>query len=400
MVLTEPEAGSDLQSVKLEAYQDDDGQWRLRGVKRFISNGCGNILLALARSEPNTNNLFGLSLFAVQDHGSIKISRLEEKMGLHGSPTCELHFEDTPAELIGKRRYGLIKYTMFCLQHARFSVAAQALGIADQAYAEALDWAKTRRQFGSAIYEKPPVMDDLIEMRVRIESCRTLLYKATQWMDLRNKLEEKIEILKETGEPCDDEKARFDKADKLVDMLSGLVKYVVSEEANKVCYDAVQLHGGTGYIRETRACQLALDVRITNIYEGTSHIHVIGSTKGVVSDLLGEYFDEMAGKTFTGELAGLADHLQEIRQLFLTSVQKVQNHQDGPFREVAAKQLVDMYTWLYTGYLLLEEAEVEERKLLIARRYIKKALANSRASVQSIDSELYADLGEVETILG
>jgi alkylation response protein AidB-like acyl-CoA dehydrogenase len=398
MVLTEPEAGSDLQAVRLSAVCDAHGQWRLRGVKRFISNGSAEILLVLARSEPEANNVFALSLFVAAADASVHVTRVEDKMGLHGSPTCELYFEDTPAQLLGKRRYGLIRYTMFCLQHARLSVAAQALGIAEAAYAEALAWAKQRRQFGTTIYEKAPVANLLIEMRVAIESCRTLLYAAAQWLDLRNQLELRIAELKAAAAPYAEQKRRFDQADGLVAMLSGLVKYVVSERANEVCYNAVQIHGGSGYMRETRACQLALDVRITSIYEGTSQIHVIGSTRGVFSDILGEFFDEQARRPRSGESLRLAERLLESRATFQTCLRTIKSRKDE-FRELAAKELVDLYAQLYIGYLLLGEADQDHDRLWIARRFIVGAWAQAAARQRAILDELFADLGDRDRML-
>ncbi|MHB2155118.1 acyl-CoA dehydrogenase family protein [Calditrichota bacterium GD2] len=199
MALTEPDAGSDLQAVKLQAYQDENGQWRLRGVKRFITNGNGRILLVLARSEPGTKDGRGLSMFVCYGDDTVKVRRIENKLGIHGSPTCELQFNDTPAQLVGKRRFGLIRYVMDLMNGARLAVSAQALGIAQAAYEEALSYARAREQFGRAIYYIPPVTNMLIDMRVRLESDRSLLYATSRWVDLRDKLEEKIEHLKAEG---------------------------------------------------------------------------------------------------------------------------------------------------------------------------------------------------------
>lgn len=203
--LTEPGAGSDLQSIKLKAYQDSEGNWYLNGVKQFISNGNGDVLIVLARSEPNMHNMFGLSLFVCHGGEKVEVTRIEDKMGLNGSPTCELYFNDAPAQLLGKRRQGLFN-VLYILNHARFSVAAQALGIAESAYEEAMKWAKERVQFGKKIYDMPPIANMLFDMRVQLESNRTLLYAGAQWLDRRNKLEEHIELLKEEGQPFSEEK--------------------------------------------------------------------------------------------------------------------------------------------------------------------------------------------------
>lgn len=391
MVLTEPEAGSDLQAVRLEAYQDSDGQWFLRGVKRFISNGCGDMLLVLARSEPNTTNLFGLSLFLCSGE-NVKVNRIEEKLGLHGSPTCELYFEDAPAVLIGRRRYGLIKYVMFCLNHARFSVTAQAIGIAEAAYAEALSWSKQRRQFGKTIYEMPPVANILVDMRVALESSRTMLYAAVPYLDLRNNLEEKLEHLKKIGEPVEQVKAEFERADRIVELLSPMVKYRVTEYANKICFDALQLHGGSGYMRESRVEQLYRDVRITNIYEGTSQVQIGSASKGVLADVLEEFFAERDACTYPEELESSVATLREVRQTFLECLQIVTDHPESRFRDAAAKELVDMYADLFAGYHLLAEAQDEERKRFIAGRFILTAHANAQKSRSTLRHNRFADL--------
>lgn len=397
--LTEPGAGSDLQSVKLQAYQDQLGQWRLRGVKHFISNGGGDVLVVLARSESGANNMFGLSLFVCHGNETVKVTHVEEKMGLHGSPTCELYFEDTPATLLGKRRFGLIN-VLYILNHARFSVAAQALGIAEAAYEEALKWAKERVQFGRLIYTMPPVANMLIDMRVAIEANRSLLYASVQWLDLRNKLEEHIAALKAEGKPYEAEHSRFEEAAKLVDLLSPMVKYVVTEAANRVCYDALQLHGGMGYMKEMAVERLYRDVRITSIYEGASQVQIVGASKSVLSDVLGEWLRERERRGCGSEQAELAAHMKEIRSIFMESLELVQNHDDGMFREGAAKDLVDMYASLFTGYLLLDEATLNKRKQLIAARYIKGAIAQTHKAGAAIRARLFEDIKDADAICG
>ncbi len=219
MVLTEPGAGSDLQSIRLKAFQDEEGQWRLRGVKQFISNGNGQLLLVLARSEPDVEGTFGLSLFACHGGERVQVTRVEEKMGLHGSPTCELYFDDAPADMVGRRRYGLL-HVLHVLNHARFSVAAQALGIAEAAAREARAYAKERVQFGRVIETMPPVADLLIGMAVDLEAGRAMLYDGTQRLDLRNKLEERISHVKAEGGDTKPLRARFKRLAAQVDFLS------------------------------------------------------------------------------------------------------------------------------------------------------------------------------------
>jgi alkylation response protein AidB-like acyl-CoA dehydrogenase len=383
MVMTEPGAGSDLQAIKLNAYQDENGQWRLRGEKQFISNGCGQVLLVLARSEPNTSNLFGLSLFACLGDHSVKINRIEQKMGLNGSPTCALYFDDSPCYLVGKRRHGLI-HVLHILNHARFSVAAQALGIAEAAYQEAVNYAKIREQFGTLIYNIPTVSNLLIEMKVNIECNRSLLYASAVWLDLRNKLEEKIDHLKQMGKAYASEKARFDEAAKIIDTLSPMVKYILTEDANQICYKAQQVHGGMGYMKGMEIERLVRDVRITTIYEGTSQIQVLAAVKGVLSDSLSDVLDQMNSNSYVPELQSELEKLQELRSIFEYCRKLVSGHDNSTFREIASTDLVNMYGALYTGYLVLQEANQNARKRKVLVRFVNNALANAQKSKSNL----------------
>ncbi len=398
MVMTEPGAGSDLQAIKCAAYQDEEGQWRLKGEKQFISNGCGEVLLVLARSEPNTSNIFGLSLFACHGGDQVKINRIEHKMGLHGSPTCALYFDDAPCELVGKRRHGLLN-VLYILNHARFSVAAQGLGIAEAAYREALEYAKIREQFGKLIYDMPSVANLLIDMKVTIECNRSLLYKSTQWLDTRNKLEEKIDELKAEGADLGDYKQRFDYAAKLIDMLSPLVKYVLTEDANSICYDAQQVHGGMGYMKEMNVERLVRDARITTIYEGTSQVQILAASKGVFSDVLKEFFEEHQQISYRPELQKVAQQLMELREIFLECSQYISGHEDAAFKEAATKEVVDMYVALYTGYLVMDEAEKLDRKVTIVERYVTRALARAHQGKVAVLNEQFKDIGASDEIL-
>ncbi len=399
MALTEPDAGSDLQSVKLHAYMDEKGQWHLKGVKRFITNGNGDVLLVLARSEPGTKDGRGLSLFVCYGDDTVKVRRIENKLGIHGSPTCELQFNDTPAQLVGKRKFGLIKYVMDLMNGARLGVSAQALGIAQAAYEEALAYARAREQFGRPIIQLPVVADMLVDMRVALESNRSLLYATAQWVDLRDKLELHIERLKAEGKAYSEENARFKYASKVAALLTPLTKYVLTESANKIAYDALQIHGGTGYMKEFPVERLYRDARITNIYEGTSQLQIVAATGGVVNDILGEYFTKKGEKQYKGNLTRLANILLEIRELFLESLKYVKDKNDSNFLEVAAKELVELYSYLYVGYLLLDEAELDSRKIFIANRYIVNALGKARMNAEAIRNEKFSDLLHTEEIL-
>lgn len=399
MVLTEPDAGSDLQAVKLQAYEDEKGQWRLRGVKRFITNGGGNILLVLARSEPGTKDGRGLSMFTCYGDETVKIRRLENKLGIHGSPTAEMQFNDTPAQLVGKRKYGLIKYVMDLMNGARLGVSAQALGISQAAYEEALSYAKAREQFGQPIYNIPVVTNMLIDMRVTLESNRSLLYETAKWVDLRDKLNEKIERLKAEGKSISEENERAKEATKIAVLLTPLTKYILTESVNQITYDALQIHGGAGYMRDFTIERLTRDARITNIYEGTTQLQIVAATGGVINDILAPRFNKKGKKTYKGNLVQLAAHMKEIRHIFLTSLKYVQDKNDKYFQDVAARELVDMYSYLVTGYLLLDEAEINSRKVFIANRYIISSIAKARKNAEAIKNEQFSDILHADEIL-
>jgi 3-(methylthio)propanoyl-CoA dehydrogenase len=399
MVLTEPDAGSDLQSVKMHAYQDDKGQWFLRGVKRFITNGNAQVLLVLARSEAGTKDGRGLSLFVCNSGPTVVLRRIENKLGIHGSPTCEMQFNDTPTQLVGTRRYGLIKYVLDLMFRARMGVSGQALGISQAAYEEAVKYARERRQFGKTIYEIPMVSNMLIDMRVMLESNRSLFYSVGKIVDEKERMEDRIETLKKEGKSAPEENARLKHLVKIANLLTPITKYTLTEGANKITYDALQIHGGTGYMKEFHVEQLARDARITNIYEGTSQLQIVAASGGTLNDVLAEHFEVCELKQYKGALTKLADHLKEIRQLFLQSVKYVIDKKEVSFQEVASEDLVQMYSYIYIGYLLLDEAEIEPRKVFIANRYIVKSLANARKNAEAIRSELFGDLLHADKIL-
>jgi alkylation response protein AidB-like acyl-CoA dehydrogenase len=399
MALTEPDAGSDLQAVKLQAYQNEEGQWFLRGVKRFITNGNGEVLLVLARSEAGTKDGRGLSLFVCHKDDTLLVRRIENKLGIHGSPTCELQFNDTPAQLVGKRKFGLIKYVMDLMNSARLGIAAQSLGISQAAYEAALSYAKAREQFGKPIYNIPSVTNILIEMRVLLESNRSLFYASCFWVDLRNKLEEKISRLKEAGSSFSEEMERFKQASKIAALLTPISKYLLSESCNKITYDALQIHGGAGYMKDFTIERLARDARITNIYEGTSQLQIVAASGSVINDILKDHFDKKAQKSYKGSLGALAGYLKEIREIFYDCLKYVMDKRDPNFQEVATKDLVELYASLFIGYLLLDEAGINKRKVFIANRYIVNALAEAHKHSETIKNEQFSDLLHADDIL-
>lgn len=399
MALTEPDAGSDLQSVKLQAYQDSAGIWRLRGMKRFITNGNANVLLVLARSEPGTKDGRGLSMFVCYGDETVKVRRIENKLGIHGSPTCELQFNDTPAQLIGVRKFGLIKYVFDLMFRARMGVAAQALGISQAAFEEALSYARDRIQFGKSIYNIPAVSNMLIDMKVMLESNRSLMYATSVIVDLKERYEELVEKLKKERKPFSDENNELKYLTKVANLLTPLTKLVLTETANRITYDALQIHGGTGYMKEFRIERLARDARITNIYEGTSQLQVVAAMSGVINDVLKDFFDKREEKQYTGMLEILANYLKEIRKIFYDCLNYVIQRKESGFQDVAIRELVELYSFLYIGYLLLDEAEENSKKKFIANRYILGALSNAKRNAEIIKSEVYTDILHIDEIM-
>jgi alkylation response protein AidB-like acyl-CoA dehydrogenase len=395
MVLTEPDAGSDLQRVKLRAYLDDNGQWRLDGVKRFITNGCGEVLLVLARSEPDREGGLGLSLFVTERNPNVYVRRLENKLGIHGSPTCELRFDNCPAELVGERQRGLVTYVMALMNGARVGIAAQGLGIAQAAFNEARRYAHVRKQFGRSIEEFPAVADLLADMTVRIRSARAISYEAARWMDVDNNLARKIEL--GLWHPGDDEKA-IKNASRTAKRLSGfltpLAKYLASETAIQVTYDAIQVLGGSGYMRDYPLERLYRDARITTIYEGTSQLQVVAAIRGITSGIAEKRFAELSQPAFAGELADLEQVLAAARASLTQEVEFVKKA-DMNYQDLVARKMVDTAIDIYTGYLFLRQAEADATRLPLARRTIQQAekrIAMNHALVLSGEASTLKDL--------
>jgi hypothetical protein len=329
----------------------------------------------------------------------VKVRRIENKLGIHGSPTCELQFNDVPAQLVGQRKFGLVKYVFDLMYRARMGISAQAVGISQAAYDEALKYAKEREQFGKSIYNIPVVANILIDMRVTLEANRALLYGASQIVDLKERLDEKIKKLKEEGKPFSEENFRARKITKESNFVTPLAKYICTESANKITYDALQIHGGTGYMREFKVERLSRDARITNIYEGTSQLQIIAAIGGVINDIFGVKFDEYEKKNYKGGVAPLVNHLIEIREIFNDCRRYVVEKNDPAFQEVAAKDLVELYSYLYVGYLLLDQAETEPKKVFVANRYVLTSLANAKKNAESIKDGLFNDILHAEKIL-
>jgi 3-(methylthio)propanoyl-CoA dehydrogenase len=368
MILTEPDAGSDLQAVNLRAHQDEHGNWFLNGVKRFITNGNGKVGLVLARSEDGQTGARGLSFFLYKRDEHMKIRRLEHKLGIHGSPTCELQFTNAPATLVGERRRGLTKYTMWLMNSARLGIASQALGIAEAAYREADKYARERIQFGKTIRELPPVYEMLTEMRVGIEAGRTLLYETAIIVDLKEGLEHMKEKYPErAGEFNSDLK----KYSRLANLLTPMVKAYTTELANKVAYDGIQIHGGPGYMKDFNAERHYRDARITNIYEGTTQLQIVAAIGGVTSGTASAALDEYDEEAYS-YAPELLKKLRKTRIDYDKALIGVRESEDEDFVTFHSRRCVEMATDLVQGYLLLRDAKHSARKLRIAEIFIEK----------------------------
>jgi alkylation response protein AidB-like acyl-CoA dehydrogenase len=390
MVLTEPDAGSDLGSVQTRAIYDEAAdQWYITGVKRFITNGNADVLLVLARSEGGSVDARGLSLFLIERDESIVIRRLENKMGIHVSPTCEVQFNNTPAQLIGSRRFGLIRYAMGLMNGARLAVAAQALGIAEAAYREAYKYAQQRVQFGESIEKIPAVYRMLLSMRAEIEATRSLVYETSRWVDLLKA----YELLKRKGEFPSELRQRQRQIDRMAGVLTPLVKYYSTEMGNRVCFQAMQIHGGAGYMREFNVERHFRDIRVTNIYEGTSQLQVVAAIGGLLGHSLDTLLNDWSSQEYGPELAPLKQQMEEGTALFNRSIDHLREQDDRAVIDYYAVDLVDMATYVVNGWLTLQDARLAERKREIARVYINEAMPKIRwkvSALQALDPSIAA----------
>jgi 3-(methylthio)propanoyl-CoA dehydrogenase len=376
MVLTEPDAGSDLQAVRLRATQDEQGRWYLNGVKRFITNGCGEILLTLARSEPHISDGRGLSLFISERSEHIKVRHLEKKLGIHGSPTCELVYDQAPARLVGERQRGLITYVLALMNGARVGIGAQSLGIAEAAFRLARTYAHTRHQFGKAIEALPPVAEMVVDMRVAIEAARALTYETSRVCDYENNFLRLAETCADRIAP--DELKRYKKESRalkrLNSMLTPMCKYYASEMCCRVADTAIQVLGGSGYMQDYAAERHLRDARITTIYEGTSQLQIVAAERGVTSGTFEKYVEELEEKSFQDpRLAQLQQQLGEAKAELMRAIEFVKT-QPTTYLDLAGRRLVDSAIMIIVGHLLLGQAAKNERKQHVAQRFIQSGI--------------------------
>ena len=369
MDLTEPDAGSDLQSVMLKATQKEDGSWVLNGVKRFITNGDSDIHLVLARSEEGTKDGRGLSMFIYDKrNGGVNVRRIENKMGIKGSPTCELVYKDAPAELCGSRKLGLIKYVMALMNGARLGIAAQSVGISEAAYREALDYAKDRKQFGKAIIEFPAVAEILSVMKAKLDASRALLYACARFVDIYKIYDD---IAKERP-LTKEEKLEAKAYSKLADAFTPLAKGMGSEFCNQNTYDCIQIHGGSGFMKDYKCERLYRDARITSIYEGTTQLQVVAAIRHVTTGTYLNFINEALSAETAEKHAEAKKLLNEMAEQYEAAVKSVLEVKDQAYTDFMARRLVEMAGHTVMGCLLLEEAgrdEAFDRSLEVYVKY-------------------------------
>lgn len=387
MVLTEPDAGSDLTNVQLRAIPgDDDETWYLNGVKRFITNGCAEVLLVLARSEPDVSGARGLSLFLCEGDDTVRVRRLEDKLGIHGSPTCELQFSRTPAKLVGDRKRGLSKYVMSLMNGARLGIAAQAIGIAEAALNEALEYAATRDQFGQPIREFPAVREMLASMHMKVETSRLLAYETSVAVDIHNNIErlsgtEQLADIPGGKELADN--SRFYR--KLASALTPLVKYYTTEMCNEVCYDAMQVLAGSGYMRDYPVERYYRDARITTIYEGTTQIQYNAAVGYVTSGFFEDRFTQLH-RELEKEGSPFLERLKEARDWLDDAVNYINEQDDSEYKMLHAGRLCESAATIYNGYLLIKPASRSDHKKALAENYFAHTLPLVKLNCEQIKS--------------
>lgn len=372
MDLTEPDAGSDLQSVMLKATEQPDGSWRLNGVKRFITNGDSDIHLVLARSETGTKDGRGLSMFIYDKRdGGVNVRRIENKMGIKGSPTCELTYKNAKAELCGSRRLGLIKYVMALMNGARLGIAAQSVGVSELAYREALSYARDRKQFGKAIIEFPAVYEMISVMKAKLDASRSLLYECARYVDMYKCYDD---IAKERTLTAEERKeSKY--YSRLADALTPLAKGMSSEYCNQNAYDCIQVHGGSGFMKDYACERLYRDARITSIYEGTTQLQVVAAirhvTTGTYLNLINSYLETEVNP----ELQPLKDRIKTMAGVYAKSVEAVSGINDQAYGDFMARRLVEMAGVTVMSCLLMLDAMRNESFRRSAEIYLNLAQA-------------------------
>lgn len=388
MDLTEPDAGSDLQRVMLKATQDEDGTWRLNGVKRFITNGDSDIHLVLARSEEGTKDGRGLSMFIYDKRdGGVTVRHIEHKLGIHGSPTCELVYKNAKAELCGNTRLGLIKYVMALMNGARLGIAAQSVGVEQEAYNEGLAYAKERAQFGEKIINFPAVYDMLSRMKTKLDAGRSLLYCCARYVDIYKALEDIARDTKLTPE----ERQEMKKYTRLADAFTPLAKGMNSEYANQNAYDAISIHGGSGFIMEYKCQRLFRDARIFSIYEGTTQLQVVAAIRYITNGTYLNIIKEMLESEVSDDLKALKERVAKLVELYEAAINKVKEANDQAVHDFLARRLYNMTGDIVMSLLILDDAtkapEMFAKSANVYVRMAEEEVLGHSAYIQNFKAE-------------
>ena len=388
MDLTEPDAGSDLQRVMLKATQDEDGTWRLNGVKRFITNGDSDIHLVLARSEEGTKDGRGLSMFIYDKRdGGVTVRHIEHKLGIHGSPTCELVYKNAKAELCGNTRLGLIKYVMALMNGARLGIAAQSVGVEQEAYNEGLAYAKERAQFGEKIINFPAVYDMLSRMKAKLDAGRSLLYCCARYVDIYKALEDIARDSKLTPE----ERQEMKKYTRLADAFTPLAKGMNSEYANQNAYDAISIHGGSGFIMEYKCQRLFRDARIFSIYEGTTQLQVVAAIRYITNGTYLNIIKEMLESEVSDDLKALKARVAKLVDLYEAAINKVKEANDQAVHDFLARRLYNMTGDIVMSLLILDDAtkspELFAKSANVYVRMAEEEVLGHSAYIQNFQAE-------------
>jgi alkylation response protein AidB-like acyl-CoA dehydrogenase len=388
MDLTEPDAGSDLQHVMLKATQDADGTWRLNGVKRFITNGDSDIHLVLARSEEGTHDGRGLSMFIYDKRdGGVDVRHIENKLGIHGSPTCELVYKNAKAELCGDRRLGLIKYVMSLMNGARLGIAAQSVGLEQEAYDQAVAYAREREQFGKAIITFPAVYDMLSRMKAKVDASRAILYQTARYVDIYKTLEDISRERKLTAE----ERKEMKTYSRLADAFTPLGKGMTSEFANQNAYDCVSVHGGSGFIMEYKAQRLLRDARIFSIYEGTTQLQVVAAIRYITNGTYLNIMKEMLTEEVSEAVKPLKDRIAKCVDLYAEAVEKVKADANQDEHDFLGRRLYNMTGDIILSLLLLRDAtnnaEEFEKSANVFTRLAEEECVGSHAFVMNFSAD-------------
>lgn len=388
MDLTEPDAGSDLQRVMLKATQDEDGTWRLNGVKRFITNGDSDIHLVLARSEEGTKDGRGLSMFIYDKRdGGVTVRHIEHKLGIHGSPTCELVYKNAKAELCGNTRLGLIKYVMALMNGARLGIAAQSVGVEQEAYNEGLAYAKERAQFGEKIINFPAVYDMLSRMKAKLDAGRSLLYCCARYVDIYKALEDIARDTKLTPE----ERQEMKKYTRLADAFTPLAKGMNSEYANQNAYDAISIHGGSGFIMEYKCQRLFRDARIFSIYEGTTQLQVVAAIRYITNGTYLSIIKEMLENEVSDDLKPLKERVAKLVEFYEAAINKVKEANDQAVHDFLARRLYNMTGDIVMSLLILDDAtkapEMFAKSANVYVRMAEEEVLGHSAYIQNFKAE-------------